>query len=89
MQLELITGASHFSNTTELLAVVFPLQDGTGPVCRWAEQYRGRPAATQTIDGRGAQYAADNLKARWLEWAAANNIQISFKQQIRKARKPF
>lgn len=87
MQLEIIVGVSFFGNGPCVGIALQHHVDAIG-LGNWAESVSttawGRPACTQTLNGRSEGEQIAYLVSRWQAWAEANNVAITIATTPRK-----
>lgn len=86
MHIEVIVGTSIF-NGRPCVGLALKGQTSASGLCKAAEAAsisRGRPAGTQTLDGRTEAEQISYLVGRWQEWATHNNISLTIKNKPRQ-----
>lgn len=92
MKLEIISGVSCFGNGA-MVGIALQGDMDASHICGWASSASttawGRPASTQTLNGRTEAEQIAYLADRWQEWATYNNVQISINRTPRRVKAPF
>lgn len=86
---QIITSTSFFTGQT-ILGLAFPGECTPINFQKWAEGHgRGRPATTQTLNGRTQAEQTQYLLARWAEWSERTGITLKINPTPRKVAGPF